>query len=102
MLSPEKMYTFLFSFIALTLIVVYGSLFVTLASPETKEIPEKCTSGCPLRRRDNLFIKNVVECLYTEGRLSESRRYMGDFIKVCELEIDSGTYRLSSHQTLMY
>lgn len=103
MSSAENMYRFTFIFIVTTLIVVYGSLFSTLiSSPGTSDVPERCSSGCPMRRKDDLFIKNVVECLYTNGELSESRVYLGDVIKICEIESDHGSYKLHTQQTIMY
>ena len=101
--NAENMYRFTLIFIVTTFAVVYSSLLSTLiGSSGTSEVPERCSSGCPMRRKDDLLIRNVVECLYSNGELSESRVYLGDVIRVCEIESDSGSYRVRTKQTIMY
>lgn len=84
---------------------VYGSLFATLVSEGNPDLPEKCTGGCPLVSQDEAFvIKNVIECLYTDGELRKSTVFLGKYVRVCEIERhDSNpTYTLTAKRLILY
>lgn len=90
MLSPENLNRFIVWFVLCSLVLVYGTLLITVTPVADAEIPENCTSGCPTRHSGGDYrIQGVIECLYTDGELYESRLYLGEFIRVCEITEES-------------
>lgn len=105
MISAEFLHKFIVVFAITVIVLVYGSLFSTLVSKSEPVLPEKCTSGCPIRRKDGDFlIKNVVECLYSNGDLYRSVVFLGDYVRVCEIEYrgDREAYTFIDHRIIMH
>lgn len=78
--------------ILICLALVYGSLAATLAEPAYTYVSATCTHGCPLQGSGRRRVDGLIECLYTEGRLMETRERLPEhqYVKVCELEYISG------------
>lgn len=67
------------------ILAVYGSLVITLS--EDLQIPRECTFGCPITAPDHTLFKGLLECTYTNGRLTRSTLRSPNLDRAVQCEI---------------
>ena len=66
---------------------IYATLIMTLTEPSTSADIMDCTYGCPLTSQSQRRSNGVLECIYRDGQLMETRSSAeSDRIKICEFK----------------